>query len=514
MDSSYDIAIIGGGFGGSLLAMVARRIGLSVLVLEREHHPRFAIGESSTPLANLLLGELAVRYDLPAVRPLAKWGTWQSDFPDVACGLKRGFTFFHHEAGQPWRADGEHELLVAASPHDRIADTHWYRPDFDAHLLHAARSLGADCREGVLLERLERHADGWSLGGGGTEGAWRHQARWLVDGSGPRGALHQLLGLGEAPFPEMPATRAVFGHFRNVARWDEMHSELAKAPYPVDDAALHHVFEGGWIWVLRFNNGITSAGVAAREDAMPETGAPEAVWQDVLARFPSVRAQFADATPVLPMRVSPRLSFRSRRAAGEGWVLLPSAAGVVDPLLSSGFTLNLLGLERLARMLEEGSWEDPGLQAYERDTFQELDDTAQLVGALYASMGDFPLFAELTKLYFGAVTYTETMRRLGHAARAGRLFMLGEREGFRQGRRDLCRAVQGGEASDAATRERLLRAIRALVAPIDVAGLTGCRSRRHYPARAEDVLAASDRLGVSQEEIRAMLVRCGMGLSG
>ena len=59
------------------------------------------IGESSTPLSNLLLDDLATRYDLPAIRPLTKWGSWQQTYPRIACGVKRGFTFYHHDLGQP-----------------------------------------------------------------------------------------------------------------------------------------------------------------------------------------------------------------------------------------------------------------------------------------------------------------------------------------------------------------------------------------------------------------------------
>jgi len=70
----YDIAIAGSGFAGSLLAMIARQFGRSVVLIEKGTHPRVVIGESSTPLSNLLLDELAVRYDLPSVRPLTKWG--------------------------------------------------------------------------------------------------------------------------------------------------------------------------------------------------------------------------------------------------------------------------------------------------------------------------------------------------------------------------------------------------------------------------------------------------------
>src|SRR3979409_2713897 len=126
MNPAFDIAIVGSGFAGSLLSMLAPRLGRSVILLEKTRHPRFAIGESSTPLANLLLEELATRYDLPRLLPLTKWGSWQRTYPQIACGLKRGFTFYHHEAGRPFAAlpDRSDQLLVAASSNDRIGDTH------------------------------------------------------------------------------------------------------------------------------------------------------------------------------------------------------------------------------------------------------------------------------------------------------------------------------------------------------------------------------------------------------
>ena len=87
-----DLAVVGSGFGGSILAMVARRLGLRVALIERGRHPRFAIGESSSPLAGILIEQLADRYDLPRLKPLAAFGAWRRAYPEVVCGLKRGFT--------------------------------------------------------------------------------------------------------------------------------------------------------------------------------------------------------------------------------------------------------------------------------------------------------------------------------------------------------------------------------------------------------------------------------------
>ena len=69
--TDIDLAIVGSGFGGSILAMIARRLGYRVMLLERGRHPRFAIGESASPLAGVLIEQLADRYDLPRLRPLS-----------------------------------------------------------------------------------------------------------------------------------------------------------------------------------------------------------------------------------------------------------------------------------------------------------------------------------------------------------------------------------------------------------------------------------------------------------
>src|SRR6266446_4590145 len=100
-----EILVIGSGFAGSLMAMIARRLGFSTALLERGRHPRFVIGESSTPLANLLLEEIATDYDLTFLKPLCKWGPWQKERPHIGCGLKRGFTFYQHALDKPFAPD-------------------------------------------------------------------------------------------------------------------------------------------------------------------------------------------------------------------------------------------------------------------------------------------------------------------------------------------------------------------------------------------------------------------------
>lgn len=514
MKTESDIAVIGSGFGGSLIAMIARRLGRSVVMIERGRHPRFAIGESSTPLANLLLEEIACRYDLPAVATLTKWGTWQQKHPEIACGLKRGFTFYHHTLGQRWSAKPDHsnELLVAASPHDAIADTHWYRPDFDHFLVREARQLGVEYLDETRLNAVEMNPGGVTLRGERQGESLEIQARFVIDASGPHGVLHRALRLGEKSFEHLPRTEALYAHFTGVERWDVLAPSAETPPYPVDDAALHHVFDGGWMWVLRFNNGLTSAGVAATSDVAKRfrfaEGAP--AWWRLLEALPSAARQFANARPTVPFVHAPALSFRTAKVAGANWALLPSAAGFVDPLLSNGFPLTLLGIERLAHALET-DWGTERfaarLQAYEQQTLRELDITADLVGALYASLGDFEMFSAITMLYFAAAMTAETRRRIG--TKAPPSFLLESDATFGPALRECLRLVRDGTA--VRSKQELLSTIQRAVEPINLARLGDASRRNWYPCLADDLLEAAPKLGVGREVIERLLARCGFG---
>lgn len=508
-----DIAVIGSGFAGSLTALALRQRGHRVALVERGRHPRFAIGESSTPLANLLIEELADRYDLPRVRVFSKWASWQAARPDVACGLKRGFSFFFHTPGDVFADDAHHrrQLLVAASPHDGIADMHWYRPAFDEALVHEAEAAGAIYLDMTRLERIRQEGDRTTLEGEREGRSLRITARFVIDASGPRGFLHRTLGLGERSTQWLPPTQGLYSHFTGVERWDHQHPSSDVPPYPIDDAALHHVFPGGWIWILRFNNGLTSAGAALTDPVAASLRAADggAAWTRLLAALPSVADQFREAHATLPFVHAPRLAFRSARVAGAAWALLPSAAGVIDPLLSTGFPLTLLGVLRLVDLLERNSSGDrtAALVEYERTTLAELDATERIVAALYATMQTPGLFKRLSLLYFAAASFSETVRRLGRPELAPG-FLLSAHPTF--GPELLACASLAGDVRSGSNREPLEARIDAAIEPFDIAGLLDRRRRDWYPVLADDLLEGAAKLSATPAEIAGLLARTGM----
>jgi FADH2 O2-dependent halogenase len=232
-------------------------------------------------------------------------------------------------------------------------------------------------------------------------------------------------------------------------------------------------------------------------------------WDRLLRELPAVGRQFEKSRPTIAFVHGPRLAFRSDVVCGSRFALLPSAAGVIDPLLSTGFPLTLLGIHRLADALEK-HWSGPGMEAalaaYASDTQAELDTTERLVAALYSAMGDFELFKRLGLLYFAAASYAETARRLGRPDLASG-FLLCRHPGF--GPESAGCAEVALTRPAAARREALCARILRAIAPFDVAGL-GDESRRDwYPVLAEDLVRAAPRLQASEAQVQALLARCG-----
>ncbi len=515
MKTDFDITVIGSGFGGSLLSMIARRMGLSVLLLEKGEHPRFAIGESTSPLANLMLEQLALRYDLPAILPLTTFGAWKRAYPHIGCGLKRGFTYFHHRKGVAYEvaSDRGNQLMVAASPNDRVADTHWLRADVDQFLMLQAVKAGADYRDNVNLEAPQWHEEGTTTLRGAQRGvAFNATTKLVVDATGPRSFLSKALSIPESGFADYLATRGLYTHFTGVRRCESLPGfrSPGMAPYPMDDAALHHVFEGGWMWVLRFGNGITSAGVAITAALADEIGLidGEPAWKRFLARYPAVAEQFVDATPTRPFVYAPRLTYRASRAAGRGWALLPSAAAFVDPLFSTGIPLTLSGIERLCDVLE-GSWDcttmEANLKEYGNTTLREADSTADFIGACYAAMPNFPIFTALSMFYFAASSYSEMARRLDRTALTHGFLNAGHPQ-FGAALRDCTAwARRLGACANERESEAFEARVSAAIACLNVAGLCDRTKRNWYGVDLNDVIFGAGKLGMSQTEMRSVL---------
>lgn len=512
---TFDVIVIGSGFSGSLMAMIARRLGKSVLMIERAQHPRFAIGESTTPLTNLFLEEIARKYQLDFLLDLSSWGRWQLRYPELPCGIKRGFSFFHHEIGKPFRRQREHgnELLVAASPNDSLADTHWFRESFDAFLVSRARAIGVIYEDQTEMIALREKDSFVEIVLDNQKHLCCIRAKFVIDASGPRGAIHKLLRLPECRLEAMPLTRSFFGHFHKVRRCEEM-ADFASTqipPYPIDAAAVHHLFGSGWFWNLHFNNAITSAGIVARSDWRGwHDNADE--WTGVLQSFPSLREMFEAAEPIGKLRAIDKVPFCASRIHSKRWALLPSAVASIDPLFSTGFPLTLLGILRIANIVNE-AWETPSfvekLSTYAQLTRSETQRIGRLIGLAYDALGHPHLFNTITYLYFASVSFEETSRRLGRASLDCEFLSGGQN--WILDRLDHClkNASQCLQSDCQNHKQEVVAQILRAIEPFNLIGLGQSQRRNWYPALPQDIFSNRKKLRASSAELRRMFLRAG-----
>ena len=423
--------IAGSGFSGSLTAMIlqqqARAAGQTlpaVLVFDSAQHPRFAIGESSTPAADFVLRDLATRYDLPRLIPLTRYGPWCREYPDVSRGRKRGFSYFHHRRGEEFepRDDHANELLVAASSSDEVSDTHWFRSDVDAFLANELQSLGIPLFENVTIEQVTQSAAGWQLDGIRAGEPIEFHGEFLIDATGHGGLLRRHLEIADHADQLKTNSWALYAHWTDVPLWEGfLRSHGAKVddyPYPCDAAALHHLFDDGWMWQLRFDNRITSAGFVfdGTKSPPPALNDPNDLWHTRIEEFPSVanaywKAQIPDAESGL--HCTQRMQRLAETIAGDNWAMLPSTAGIVDPLHSTGIGHAMCGIEFLTNVLAEKdvTKRHAGLQQYSARVRAELLLIDRLVAACYATLPRFDAFVTCTMVYFVATIAWESRRK-------------------------------------------------------------------------------------------------------
>lgn len=511
---SCEIAIVGSGFAGSLLARILTRLGYDVVLLERGTHPRFAIGESSTPLANLSLERIACRYGLSDCYYLAAHGRWLQHFPELRRGLKRGFTFYRHHPHA--ELESTERLLVAASPGDALSDTHWFRADVDHHFVREAVAAGVDYRDEVDLTNVEIDSNAVHLKGTRHSDSFQLRSKFIIDASGPGGFLARHLSIPSALDHTETRSALAFSHFDGVKPMGRLRPDLPDGPYPDDWAAVHHVIDEGWMYSLRFDDGVTSAGFVLSPAGVKSLGAAtqdaEILWRTLLDRYPTIADAFADAKPTMPIAYRSRIQHRLSLAAGDRWMMMPHAYAFVDPLFSTGIAWGLRAVERIALEFEHASTNGRmpsrvALDRYNTALSAEADQIDLIVAGAYEAMAHFDLFAAQTMLYFAAVSFAEVSQRLKPDDSVAWKGFLGVNDSVleslpRQSLDRLRRITEcHGGTGTTESRKKFADWIAESIASRNVAGLANPERKNLYPVDFDVLIEKHELLGMTRNQL-------------
>jgi FADH2 O2-dependent halogenase len=358
----YDVAILGSGMAGGMLGAVLARNGVDVLLIDAGVHPRFAVGESTIPYTSVLTKIVAARYGVPEIEPMAGH-QGIIDRVSPMCGKKQNFGFVYHREGRPQNPEEINQMVI---PEWQRTESHLFRQDVDAYLYHLAISAGAEPVSGTKIVDFEVDPEhGVTLR---SDRGQEFRARYLADGSGFRSPVADKFGLRDEPTRARHHSRSMFTHMVGVTPFDDAAAaQPHKQRSPWHLGTLHHIFDGGWLWVIPFDNHdeslnpLCSVGLTVDERKFPKTGlSSQEEFDDFLRRFPQIAEQFQGAKAVRPWVSTGRLQYSAHDTVGERFCLTSHAAGFIDALYSRGLTNTLEVVNSLAwRLIEasrDGDW--------------------------------------------------------------------------------------------------------------------------------------------------------------
>lgn len=304
-----DVVIIGAGPSGAVAAALLAQKGYNVEVLERQHFPRFSIGESLLAQSIEYIDQAGLLEDV------------------VAHGfqLKNGAAFYR---------DGEYTSIYFPDKSAPGPSTTFQvmRADLDNILAKGAAKKGANIHFGEEVVGFENDDAGVRVTVKNDAGEQRLvEARFALDASGFGRVLPRLLQL-ETP-SDFPSRRACYMQVKdNITEPSFDRQKILVSIHP-EDATI-------WLWIIPLKDGISSIGVVGPQEAIEKAGANdhERLW-NMIAAVPLNAKVLENAVEHRPAATIIGYAANVKRLYGPSFALLGNAAEFLDPVFSSGVTI-------------------------------------------------------------------------------------------------------------------------------------------------------------------------------
>ena len=320
MNTNCDVAIIGGGPAGAVAAALLNKQGLRVVVLEKQHFPRFVIGESLLPHCMEFI-EAAGFGDAVRAEPSFQ--------------LKNGAAFTW--GGRYTYFDFTDKFSSGPGTTFQVR-----RALFDKVLIDEAAAQGVDVRFGHGVAAFDNSGAEARLRIEADDGAYELSAGFVLDASGYGRVLPRLLDL-ETP-SELPPRLAHFTHIVDT---------ISSPKFDRDKILIttHPQHRDVWLWTIPFGDNHCSIGVVGTPDKL--AGDSETVLKKFALECPMLAEVLADAVweNEFPFRSIQGYSANVKSLHGRHFALLGNAAEFLDPVFSSGVTIAMHSAKLAADLL-------------------------------------------------------------------------------------------------------------------------------------------------------------------
>jgi flavin-dependent dehydrogenase len=360
MSCEPDVVVLGGGPAGSTAATLLAQAGHKVRVYERDKFPRFHIGESFMPDTYWVLRRLGMIDKMKASHYTPKYSV---QFVTDTGKESQPFYFFEnnpHECTQTWQV---------------------LRSEFDDQLLRNAADHGVDVREEHRVMDVHFEGDRATAVRVRDKAGNEHVAtpKVVIDSTGQSSVIANRLKL-RVP-DERLKKASVWSYFRGAAREPEKLDEGATLVLQLKE-------KKGWFWYIPQHDNIVSVGVVGDLDYIfsDKSSLEEIFWREV-ENCPAVKRRLEGSECAAEYRTTKDFSYRSKRIAGDNWVLTGDAFGFLDPIYSSGIQLAFrsgeMAADAVSQALKTNTVNAESLQAWAPEFIAGMDRIKKLVYAFY-----------------------------------------------------------------------------------------------------------------------------------
>jgi FADH2 O2-dependent halogenase len=422
----YDVIVLGAGIAGSISALCLAQAGLKTLVVEKKQHPRFAIGESTIPQTTNDVRQLAARWNIPELGNISSYlgmrATGCVTYP------KEVFWFGWHEEGKPLELSNE--LITSTALPPLGPDSHMLRADVDEYLTKLFPKYHVDYMDNTAVVEYTTHKEeveitlktyGKESDAAGGE-PFTVKGRFVVDGTGHNCFLSRKFGLHHHNATLKHRSRTIYSHFAKPDGWDLDEILGGRSEYintSRNNGTMHHVFAGGWIWVIPFENDTISIGLVLDLDVFPlDHSIPaQEEWDAIVNRYPVVKKHLGGLVPLRSFVRSGRIQITSSTILGDRFILSPHASSFIDPLYSTGMELTVRFVKRLVPIAQQFTREKASterilemLAPMETDFQKEVDQIDKIVRGSFLSTHHIAVYRQFWRVWILSVVSTAILK--------------------------------------------------------------------------------------------------------
>lgn len=313
-EKTYDVIIAGAGPAGTTAATLLAQYGYRILLLDRDQHPRFHIGESMLPMSEPIMNRLGIQWHQGNLR---KGG---AEFIDEKSGQRTFFPF-----------QGKYSTVQVE------------RSVFDTRLFENAISHGVQAHQLEKVTLVDCNADGVKVE---TDKA-AYQGRYFIDATGrsaimgkKQQSINKLSKLGKFALykhyklADTPATQSLFGRG---------HIEVL-------------LTELGWFWCIPLVDQRLSIGLVVQKDAPADLKGAD-LFNHYAEQSPRIKELLEGAELLADVRAEADFSYFNQQRHGVRYACCGDAAGFLDPVFSSGFFFAVKTAEMVADQIHRGFME-------------------------------------------------------------------------------------------------------------------------------------------------------------